>query len=150
MSSVNPPRAARWDPSVGGSADYAVVERNGTSLTLHANAGSPVFFDHPLDHVPGMVVLEGCRQAARLWLHDLSIDIEAITLTFVRHLELHEETRIAIHSTGSTTLTAEFLQHNVICARASFRITDRFSVRPLASMGDQGSSRASATRLARS
>ncbi|MFE2427600.1 ScbA/BarX family gamma-butyrolactone biosynthesis protein [Streptomyces sp. NPDC059373] len=32
--------------------------------TLRADPGHPVLFDHPVDHVPGMVVMEGARQAA--------------------------------------------------------------------------------------
>ncbi|MFD7132336.1 ScbA/BarX family gamma-butyrolactone biosynthesis protein [Streptomyces sp. NPDC059894] len=33
---------------------------------LRVDTAHPVFFDHPLDHVPGMLLLEGARQAARL------------------------------------------------------------------------------------
>ncbi|USQ84082.1 A-factor biosynthesis protein [Streptomyces phaeoluteigriseus] len=33
---------------------------------LRVNTAHPVFFDHPLDHVPGMLLLEGARQAALL------------------------------------------------------------------------------------
>lgn len=38
---------------------------------LRVDPGHPFFFDHPLDHVPGMAVLEACRQAAALWAHDM-------------------------------------------------------------------------------
>lgn len=33
---------------------------------LRVNTAHPVFFDHPLDHVPGMLLLEAARQAALL------------------------------------------------------------------------------------
>ncbi|MEU0055323.1 ScbA/BarX family gamma-butyrolactone biosynthesis protein [Streptomyces sp. NPDC006334] len=33
---------------------------------LRVDTAHPVFFDHPLDHVPGMLLLEAARQAARL------------------------------------------------------------------------------------
>lgn len=33
---------------------------------LRVHTGHPVFFDHPLDHVPGMLLLEAARQAALL------------------------------------------------------------------------------------
>ncbi|MDF3298500.1 ScbA/BarX family gamma-butyrolactone biosynthesis protein [Streptomyces sp. K1PA1] len=33
---------------------------------LRVDTAHPVFFDHPLDHVPGMLLLEGARQAACL------------------------------------------------------------------------------------
>jgi 2-oxo-3-(phosphooxy)propyl 3-oxoalkanoate synthase len=32
---------------------------------LRVDTAHPVFFDHPLDHVPGMLLLEAARQAAR-------------------------------------------------------------------------------------
>ncbi|MFJ6985384.1 MULTISPECIES: ScbA/BarX family gamma-butyrolactone biosynthesis protein [unclassified Streptomyces] len=35
---------------------------------LRVHTAHPVFFDHPLDHVPGMLLLESARQAARLSL----------------------------------------------------------------------------------
>lgn len=121
---------ARWDPCAGGGPEFAVVERDGGRMTLRADTGNPVYFDHPLDHVPGMVVLEGCRQAARLWLQDATVDIEAITLTFARHLELNETTTIVMRSTGSTTLSVEFLQNAESCAAGTLRIRDRFTAGP--------------------
>jgi hypothetical protein len=33
---------------------------------LRVDTAHPVFFDHPLDHVPGMLLLEAARQAALL------------------------------------------------------------------------------------
>ncbi|MFF4801480.1 ScbA/BarX family gamma-butyrolactone biosynthesis protein [Streptomyces sp. NPDC001351] len=33
---------------------------------LRVDTAHPVFFDHPLDHVPGMLLLEAARQAARV------------------------------------------------------------------------------------
>ncbi|KUN88673.1 A-factor biosynthesis protein [Streptomyces griseoruber] len=33
---------------------------------LRVDTAHPVFFDHPLDHVPGMLLLEAARQVARL------------------------------------------------------------------------------------
>lgn len=33
---------------------------------LRVDTAHPVFFDHPLDHVPGMLLLEAARQATRL------------------------------------------------------------------------------------
>lgn len=34
---------------------------------LRVDTAHPVFFDHPLDHVPGMLLLEAARQAAWWW-----------------------------------------------------------------------------------
>lgn len=39
---------------------------SGTLLVAPADLRHPRFFDHPSDHVPGMVLLEAARQAACL------------------------------------------------------------------------------------
>lgn len=118
-------RPAQWCPYTGAAPAYAVVEREGDDLVLIADGTNPVYFDHPLDHVPGMVVLEGCKQAARLWLHDAAVDIEALTLVFAHHLELDQRTLVRMRSTGSMTLDADFVQDGLVCANASLRIRDR-------------------------
>ncbi|MFE0201151.1 ScbA/BarX family gamma-butyrolactone biosynthesis protein, partial [[Kitasatospora] papulosa] len=54
---------------------------------LRVDTGHPVLFDHPLDHVPGMLLLEAARQAtaARLGRSYLPLDI---TSEFKRFTEL--------------------------------------------------------------
>ncbi|MFZ5962397.1 AfsA-related hotdog domain-containing protein [Thalassococcus sp. BH17M4-6] len=43
---------------------YTVGNRPDTAL-LHVDQTHPFFFDHPLDHVPGLLLLEGAVQAAQ-------------------------------------------------------------------------------------
>jgi 2-oxo-3-(phosphooxy)propyl 3-oxoalkanoate synthase len=56
---------------------------------LRVDTAHPVFFDHPLDHVPGMLLLEGARQAALL---DGSGDRSPVAYhaVFHRYAELDE------------------------------------------------------------
>ncbi|MDQ8706880.1 ScbA/BarX family gamma-butyrolactone biosynthesis protein [Streptomyces sp. LHD-70] len=52
---------------VGRDAESDVVLADGPVggvRTLRADASHPVLFDHPVDHIPGMVLLEAARQAA--------------------------------------------------------------------------------------
>ena len=47
----------------------SVVSREGAApgeLVLAVDVTHPVHFDHPLDHIPGMLLLEAARQAALL------------------------------------------------------------------------------------
>ncbi|TCK65838.1 ScbA/BarX family gamma-butyrolactone biosynthesis protein [Curtobacterium sp. PhB136] len=118
-------RPAVWSPESGTTPAYAVVERNGEELSLVADASNPVYFDHPLDHVPGMVVLEACRQGLRIWSHDASADIDDITLHFAHHLELDQRTSLTMRSTGGTTLEASFMQGSRVCASARMQIRNR-------------------------
>lgn len=50
----------------------------------------PVLFDHPLDHVPGMLGLEGMRQASRAVLGWPDAQPTTCDITFSRFIELDE------------------------------------------------------------
>ncbi|GAA2492392.1 ScbA/BarX family gamma-butyrolactone biosynthesis protein [Streptomyces gobitricini] len=56
---------------------------------LRADSRHHVLFDHPVDHVPGMVLLEAARQAAAAFLGDGGLLPVAITSHFTRYAELH-------------------------------------------------------------
>ncbi|GAB7105164.1 ScbA/BarX family gamma-butyrolactone biosynthesis protein [Streptomyces phaeofaciens JCM 4814] len=56
---------------------------------LRVDTAHPVFFDHPLDHVPGMLLLEAARQAARLRRPDGQVPV-AYHALFHRYAELDE------------------------------------------------------------
>ncbi|MEU2280831.1 ScbA/BarX family gamma-butyrolactone biosynthesis protein [Streptomyces sp. NPDC013178] len=64
---------------------------------LRVDTAHPVFFDHPLDHVPGMLLLEAARQAARLRTGDERSPV-AYHARFHRYAELDE--RIWIEAKG--------------------------------------------------
>lgn len=55
---------------------------------LRVDTRHPVLFDHPVDHVPGMVLLEAARQAAAAALERSSFLPLSITSTFKRYAEL--------------------------------------------------------------
>ena len=61
----------------------------------------PVLFDHPLDHVPGLLVFEALRQAARLrlgWPHAQPLSAD---LTFGRFLELTDGCTVRLDPAGT-------------------------------------------------
>ncbi|WP_367320179.1 ScbA/BarX family gamma-butyrolactone biosynthesis protein [Streptomyces sp. HUAS ZL42] len=60
---------------------------------LRVDTGHPVFFDHPLDHVPGMLLLEAARQAARLRTPGRRAPV-SYHAAFHRYAELDEPTWI--------------------------------------------------------
>ncbi|MFB9465887.1 ScbA/BarX family gamma-butyrolactone biosynthesis protein [Streptomyces cinereospinus] len=67
--SVPPPPSGLPPRAVGRALDADVVlaptGRN-DHWRLRIDTAHPVFFDHPLDHAPGMLLLESARQAARV------------------------------------------------------------------------------------
>ncbi|MDQ0955764.1 hypothetical protein QFZ24_009773 [Streptomyces phaeochromogenes] len=54
---------------------------------LRVDTRHPVLFDHPVDHVPGMVLLEAARQATAATLGHASLPL-AITSEFKRYVEV--------------------------------------------------------------
>ncbi|MEV7020218.1 ScbA/BarX family gamma-butyrolactone biosynthesis protein [Streptomyces sp. NPDC093991] len=54
---------------------------------LRVDTRHPVLFDHPVDHVPGMVLLEAARQAAAAALGRACLPV-GLTTTFARYAEL--------------------------------------------------------------
>ncbi|MET8975046.1 ScbA/BarX family gamma-butyrolactone biosynthesis protein [Streptomyces sp. NPDC004539] len=66
---------------------------------LRVNTAHPVFFDHPLDHVPGMLLLEAARQAARFALPGKYAP-SAYQAVFHRYAELDEPVWIEARDEG--------------------------------------------------
>jgi hypothetical protein len=55
---------------------------------LRVDTGHAVFFDHPVDHVPGMVLLEAARQAARSATRQPGALVLGLESEFTRYAEL--------------------------------------------------------------
>lgn len=62
---------------------------------LRVDTGHPVLFDHPHDHVPGMVLLEACSQAATATVHPLHTLPIGFDTQFLRYVELDQPCRIS-------------------------------------------------------
>ncbi len=79
------------------------------SARLQVDLKHPFFFDHPLDHVPGILVFEGCSQLAMLSIaratrsrvKDLVLD--ACEIRFDQFAELSLETELEAHIEGLST-----------------------------------------------
>lgn len=63
---------------------------------LRVDTRHPVLFDHQVDHVPGMVLLEAARQAATATLGHASLPL-AVTSQFQRYVELDAPCLIEAH-----------------------------------------------------
>ncbi|MFE4171378.1 ScbA/BarX family gamma-butyrolactone biosynthesis protein [Streptomyces sp. NPDC056909] len=97
-----PPLTAPVPPgSVGRSTAYDVVlSPTGEERVwlLRVDTGHPVLFDHPVDHIPGMVLLEAARQAANSVLPGGARVLTGFTAEFPRFAELDAECRIEIRA----------------------------------------------------
>ncbi|WMX45693.1 ScbA/BarX family gamma-butyrolactone biosynthesis protein [Streptomyces roseicoloratus] len=95
-----PPAPPVPAPAVGRSraADVALspVGRPNRWL-LRVDTGHPILFDHRVDHVPGMLLLEASRQAAQAMAAPRSSVIVGMDSAFIRYAELDAPCRIHAH-----------------------------------------------------
>ncbi|MFJ8631669.1 ScbA/BarX family gamma-butyrolactone biosynthesis protein [Streptomyces sp. NPDC093568] len=64
---------------------------------LRVDTGHAVYFDHPVDHVPGMVLIEAARQAARAVTRQPRGLLLALDADFTRYAELDAPCWIEAH-----------------------------------------------------
>jgi hypothetical protein len=98
VAGVEPQRVGRRDPRnvVVGELDRA-VEHGALRCGVIADTSHPSFFDHPQDHIPGMLLLEAFRQTALLAVADscawapTSLLVVSCDAKFSRYAELDLE-----------------------------------------------------------
>ncbi|ARP71430.1 gamma-butyrolactone biosynthesis protein [Streptomyces pluripotens] len=71
VATVTPPATCSAAPVIAGRQDANVLLRtaadaDSTTWLLHVDLQHPGYFEHPSDHVPGMMLLEAFRQAGHL------------------------------------------------------------------------------------
>ncbi|MGX1914145.1 ScbA/BarX family gamma-butyrolactone biosynthesis protein [Streptomyces phaeochromogenes] len=94
-----PPTAPHPPKSVGRMSPMDVVLSPAGQphrWQLRVDTRHPVLFDHPVDHVPGMVLLEAARQATAATLGHASLPL-AITGEFKRYVEVDTPCIIEAH-----------------------------------------------------
>ncbi|MFD4876530.1 ScbA/BarX family gamma-butyrolactone biosynthesis protein [Streptomyces sp. NPDC058420] len=73
---------------------------------LRVDTDDPIFFDHPVDHVPGMMLIEAARQAARAATRQPQALLIGLDSEFTRYAELDTPCSIAAHVEGFDTTGA--------------------------------------------
>jgi hypothetical protein len=102
-----PPRVTPVDPaSVGRQllSDVVVGSLDSDGMRrLRVPLDHPVLFDHPLDHVPGMLVFEAMRQAALAAVGRPEAMAVGADATFSAFLELDRECGLLVESVAVTS-----------------------------------------------
>ncbi|MCK1818526.1 gamma-butyrolactone biosynthesis enzyme [Streptomyces sp. XM83C] len=106
-TSAPPAEGRRLDPASVGRAhqgDVVLLEPEGAvpRWRLYVDTLHPILFDHPVDHVPGMVLMEAARQAAQA-VHPMPVLAVAMESTFSRYAELDAPCWIEAETTPSVT-----------------------------------------------
>lgn len=101
-------------PAAGGTLLEASVVGHSTSRNvmlgeqlrpsvwpLRVDTSHPIFFDHPLDHVPGMLLIEAARQAVRAATGSPEADFASFEAEFVKIVELADPVEVAVSASPS-------------------------------------------------
>ncbi|MFF3847823.1 ScbA/BarX family gamma-butyrolactone biosynthesis protein [Streptomyces sp. NPDC002328] len=94
---------------------------------LRVDTRHPVLFDHPCDHVPGMVLLEAARQAAAAFLGRPCLPV-AVTGEFARYAELDapctiEACSLPPHPDGAPRLLVTARQNDTLVFTSTLTLT---------------------------
>lgn len=83
---------------------------------LRIDTEHPTLFDHPVDHVPGMLLLEAARQAAQAARAPLPAVAVGMATTFHRYVELDAPSWIQLHPTETgARLRFTVEQNDIAC-----------------------------------
>ncbi|WP_413791537.1 MULTISPECIES: beta-ketoacyl synthase N-terminal-like domain-containing protein [unclassified Pseudomonas] len=114
-------RAAHWQRS----AEHSVIANTRRApQSLHAqlvvNEAHPYFFDHPLDHIPGILLLEGVLQLIELAMPPLSgrvAYIKTLTIKFQQYVQKQDVVDLHVeHGEDSQVFHAKVMQDGkVMC-----------------------------------
>lgn len=109
--------------------DVVVGASTGPDRPLRVLTQHPILFDHPLDHVPGMLILEAMRQSARLATGRPQDWIAASNLRTRRFLELDLPATVTVVAEtpagpGEATLACKVMQAGRVAAEAILLMID--------------------------
>ncbi|MFF0011875.1 ScbA/BarX family gamma-butyrolactone biosynthesis protein [Streptomyces sp. NPDC005374] len=81
---------------------------------LKVDTAHPVFFDHPLDHIPGMLLLEAARQAARARMGGDGRVPASFHAAFHQYAELDRPVWMEVSEAGGDDVQVVALQGDVV------------------------------------
>ncbi|WP_158887118.1 ScbA/BarX family gamma-butyrolactone biosynthesis protein [Amycolatopsis anabasis] len=119
---LEPSRVGRFDPLdvvIGAAYEPGV-------WPVRLEFAHPVLFDHPLDHVPGMLLLEAWRQAARDLLGWPGAQPSACDVSFDRFLELSRSSLVRLEidneSRTEARLNVQAVQDREVAAEGTMTL----------------------------
>lgn len=92
---------------------------------LRVDTGHPVMFDHMVDHVPGMMVVEAARQAAQLLTGRPDMVPACGVFTYARYIELDEPCIVRAEAHGDGVVRVIFEQSGSVAVTAALKPLDR-------------------------
>ena len=117
-----------WRRSERNTVITHVLRRSPQSLnaTLRVDEGHPYFFDHPLDHVPGILLIEGVLQLMEHAVPALRGDaafISALNVRFQRYVMKERPVDIALQRDGPHRYTARVMQDEQLMCTCTLMVS---------------------------
>jgi hypothetical protein len=100
----------------------------GIIADLVVDLDDPVFFDHALDHLPAMLLLEGARQSAlaagaqRNGIPARSLNVVGYVVSFRQFAELGAQVMCNAVPDGADSVTVELVQNDTVVAQGVFTL----------------------------
>lgn len=91
VSAASVGHASAWNVVLGESETAGLWR-------LRVDVSHPILFDHPLDHIPGVLLIEAVRQVLRLAVHDPELDFATFDAQFTSIAELGDQVTIALEA----------------------------------------------------
>lgn len=89
---------------------------------LRNDVSNTVLYDHPVDHVPGLALMEAADQAARAALHPDPFEVTTVTNAFERYTELDRpcwiEAEVLASASGETSVEVTATQDGTAVFRS--------------------------------
>jgi 3-oxoacyl-(acyl-carrier-protein) synthase len=98
------------------------IEGGGWQAGLLVDQGHPYFFDHPLDHIPGVLLVEGLEQLAERAAGDGSSYVQQLQIKFVRFLEKEDRVTLSLRPLAPRQFQVEVVQQKEVRARGSLHL----------------------------
>ncbi|GHF24388.1 ScbA/BarX family gamma-butyrolactone biosynthesis protein [Streptomyces fumanus] len=89
---------------------------------LRVDLDHPVLFDHPVDHVPGILLLDAARQAARALRHPRPVRTTGMRTRFTRYVELDAPCWVQAEKLGPDRVCVVIRQHERTCFDAELTL----------------------------
>ena len=126
---VSPNRVQRRTPdNIVITAPAHGDEAGSRVASLIVDESHPYFFDHPCDHVPGMLLLEACAQLALAAAHDghphapHTVAIRAYEVNFSQFVECGAPTTLTAHRGPDNAVQIAISQQNTISGTTTMRV----------------------------
>ncbi|MCK0090521.1 A-factor biosynthesis protein [Rhodococcus sp. F64268] len=122
--------AAAVGMMVDGDVVIGATARRGRWQVL-PDLSHPVLFDHPSDHLPGMLMFEAARQASRAELGLPDADLVSMSVQFQRFVELDRRAEVVVSCVDDEPGRAHvvFEQHGTSMASATLTLASAADVR---------------------